>query len=250
MKKLGTGDHAVVCLHGWYGHADGWGYLPEVVDTDSFTWYFPEMRGFGLRRGAEGPFTMWQYAKDALAEADAEGLGRFSVLGHSMGGKAAAALVAQAPDRVRALVGLSAVWPGPVPMDESSEDLFFGAPGNPENRFGIIDFTTGGVAGRSWVAGMVADSLATSDEAAFAGAVESWVRDDYREQFGRLPVPALFLTGSLDPALSAEGARQTWLTLADDAEVRELPCGHYATHEAPVALAAAIEGFLGSEAVQ
>lgn len=249
MKKIGTGEHVVVCLHGWYGHAEGWGFLPAVVDTERFTWYFPEMRGYGERKGEEGPYTMWQYATDVLAELDAAGVDRFSVLGHSMGGKAAAALVAQAPDRVRALVGLSAVWPGPVPLDEQGEALFFGAPTQPGNRFGIIDFTTGGVAGRAWVNAMVEDSLATSDQAAFAGAVESWVRDDYREQLGRLTVPALLLTGSLDPALSAEGARQTWLTLADNAEVVELPCGHYGTHEIPVALAAAIENFLSSEGV-
>lgn len=249
MKKIGHGEHAVICLHGWYGHAEGWGYLPEVVDTENFTWYFPDMAGFGSRKGEPGPYTMWQYASDALAAADAAGVDRFSVLGHSMGGKAAAALLAQAPDRVRALVGLSAVWPGPVPMDEASEGLFFGAPTQPGNRFGIIDFTTGGVAGRAWVQSMVDDSLASSDEAAFAGAVESWVRDDYLEQVGRITVPTLLIAGSLDPALSADVARQTWLTIAEGAQVAELPCGHYATHEVPVALAATIEGFLASDDV-
>ena len=162
VKSVGSGDHAVVCLHGWFGSADGWGFLPDVVDRARFTYWFPEMRGYGARRDEVGDYSMKEYAADALAMADEIGLDRFSVVGHSMGGKAAASLLAQAPDRVRALVGVNPVAPAPVPLDEDGRGLFFGAPESDDNRRAIIDFTTGGRNSAAWVDDMVAFSRAGS----------------------------------------------------------------------------------------
>jgi cytochrome P450 len=57
MKKIGDGDHHVLCLHGWFGSADGWGFWPDVADTSSYTWWFPDMRaaGYWLVREPDGP---------------------------------------------------------------------------------------------------------------------------------------------------------------------------------------------------
>ncbi len=248
VKSIGTGDHAVVCLHGWFGSADGWGYLPEVVDRDRFTYWFPEMRGYGARRGETGEYTMREYAADALALADEIGLDRFSVVGHSMGGKAAASLLAQAPERVRALVGIAPVAPAPVPLDEDGRSLFFGAPESDDNRRAIIDFTTGSRNSASWVDAMVAFSRAASTQEAFAGAVRSWVSDDYLAEVGSPEVPIACLVGENDPALSVEVMKQSWMQIYPDVTLVELEaCGHYPMFEAPVWLATQIEGFLADK---
>jgi pimeloyl-ACP methyl ester carboxylesterase len=245
VKSVGHGDHAVVCLHGWFGSADGWGYLPEVVDGERFTYWFPEMRGYGARREETGEFTMREYAADALAVADELGLDRFSVLGHSMGGKAAACLLAMAPERVRALVGVAPVAPAPVPLDDEGRALFFGAPENDENRRAIIDFTTGGRNSAAWVSDMVAFSRKSSTQAAFAGAVRSWVEDDYLGEVGAPDTPIHCFVGENDPALSAEVMKQSWVQIYRDVTVTELAsCGHYPMYEAPVWLATQVEAFL------
>ena len=245
VRRVGAGDHAVLCLHGWFGSADGWGFFPEVVDGERFSWLFPEMRGYGERRGESGDFTMWEYAADAIAAADELGLDSFSVVGHSMGGKAAAALLAQAPERVRALVGLCAVGPGPVPLDADGEALFFGAPTQDANRRGIIDFTTGNRNSDTWLDAMLAHSRATSTVEAFTGAVNSWVSDDYTDRIGRPETPIALIVGAHDPALGAETMRQTWMQLYPDTTLIELAgSGHYPMHEEPVTLATQVERFL------
>jgi len=248
VKRVGNGAHQVVCLHGWFGSADGWGYLPEVVDGERFTYWFPEMRGYGARREETGAFTMQEYAADALAAVDELGLDRFSVVGHSMGGKAAASLLAQAGDRVRALVGICPVAPAPVPLDDDGKALFFGAPEEDANRRAIIDFTTGGRNSGAWLDRMVAFSREQSTQDAFAGAVESWVNDDYLAEVGRPDTPIACLVGENDPALSAEVMRQSWMQIYPDVTLVELAsCGHYPMHEAPVWLATQIEGFLADK---
>lgn len=248
VKSVGSGDHAVICLHGWFGSADGWGYLPEVVDQERFTYWFPEMRGYGSRRDESGDFTMKEYAADALAAADELGLESFSVLGHSMGGKAAASLLAQAPGRVRALVGVAPVAPAPVPLDEDGHGLFFGAPESDLNRRAIIDLTTGNRHSSAWLDSMVRFSRENSAQEAFAGAVESWVNDDYLADVGRPGTPIACFVGETDPALSAEVMRQSWMQIYPDVTLVELAaCGHYPMHEAPVWLATQIEAFLSDK---
>jgi pimeloyl-ACP methyl ester carboxylesterase len=246
VKRIGSGDHHVLCLHGWFGSADGWGYWPEVVDRGHYTWWFPEMRGYGARMDESGDFSMREYAADALAAADGEGIERFSIVGHSMGGKAGAALLTRAgEDRVRGLIGISPVAPGPMPLDQDGEKLFFGAPTDDGNRRAIIEFTTGPTTA-CWLDDQVASSRRNSTVEAFAGAVQSWIRDDYLADVGSPATPILTIVGEHDPALSADVMRQTWLQIYANADLAELPaCGHYATHEAPLALAATIEGFLG-----
>ena len=248
VKSVGNGDHAVICLHGWFGSAEGWGYLPDVVDRARFTYYFPEMRGYGARRDESGEYTMKEYAADALAAADELGLERFSVVGHSMGGKAAASLLAQAPERVRALVGVAPVAPAPVPLDEDGRGLFFGAPESDENRRAIIDFTTGGRNSAAWLDDMVASSRANSSLEAFTGAVESWVGDDYLAEVGRPETPIACIVGEHDPALSADVMKQSWMQIYPNVTLVELAsCGHYPMHEVPVWLATQIESFLSDK---
>ena len=249
VRKIGSGEHHVLCLHGWFGSAEGWGFWPEVADQAHYTWWFPEMRGYGERKSETGAFTMKEYAADALVLADAEGIDRFSILGHSMGGKAGAALLAQAgPERVRALAGISPVPPPPTPLDADGEKLFFGAPERDENRRAIIDFTTGGRYGAGWLDDMVAFSRQASTVAAFTGAVHSWVRDDYLADVGNPQVPVAVIVGEHDPALSAEVMRQSWLQFCANAELIELAaCGHYAMYEVPVVLAMVVERFLADK---
>ena len=248
VKTVGSGDHVVVCLHGWFGSADGWGFWPEVADPDRYTWVFPEMRGYGARRGESGDYTMREYATDALAVLDDLGADRFSIIGHSMGGKAAASLLAQAGGRVRALIGISPVPPAPVPLDEAGHGLFFGAPESDDNRRAIIDFTTGNRNSGHWLDGMVAFSRANSTVEAFTGAVNSWVGDDYTAEIGRPDTPILCIAGEHDPALSAAVMEQSWCQLYPEVTVTELPsAGHYAMHESPVWLATVIEAFLADK---
>src|SRR5215831_16514170 len=164
---LGSGEHRVLAVHGWFGSASGWGSLPEYLDGSAYTYAFMDLRGYGDRMKVGGQFTMAEAAADALVLADELGWERFSLIGHSMGGKIAHQVLLQAPDRVEKLVGLNPVPANAVPMDEQAWALFSGAPANPGNRAAIIDFTTGSKLTRTFINHVVRHSLENSTEAAF-----------------------------------------------------------------------------------
>jgi pimeloyl-ACP methyl ester carboxylesterase len=247
---VGSGAHHVLAVHGWFGSARGWGSLPEYLDGANYTYVFPDLRGYGERKQVSGHFTMEEAAADALGLADDLGWGSFSVIGHSMGGKIAHQVLLQAPDRVRALVGVNPVPAAEVPMDEQSWALFHGAAGQPGNRAAIIDFTTGGKLTKSFIDQVVRHSLDNSTVEAFAAYLLAWAKSDFSAAAagGTGPgatVPVKVIVGETDPALSAAVMKQTWLAYFPAAELEVVAnAGHYPMFETPVALATSIEGFL------
>jgi len=245
----GSGDHHVLAIHGWFGSARGWGSLPEFLDGSAYTYVFMNLRGYGDRKEVIGEFTVDEAAADALAVADDLGWDRFSVVGHSMGGKIAHQVLLRAPDRVRALIGLNPVPAGEVPFDESSWALFSGAPAHPANRAAIIDFTTGNKLTKTFINQVVQHSLDHSDAGAFAAYLRSWAQDDFSSSVKTDTVtPVKLIVGVNDPALSADVMEQTWRVFFPEAELTILPsAGHYPMFECPVVLATSIEEFLEQE---
>jgi pimeloyl-ACP methyl ester carboxylesterase len=246
---VGSGDHHVLAVHGWFGSARGWGSLPDWLDRDAYTWAFMDLRGYGDRKDVDGQFTIDEAATDALAVADDLGWDRFSVVGHSMGAKIGHRMLLDAPDRVRRLVGLNSVPAGQVPMDDDGWALFSGAPANPANRAAIIDFTTGNKLTKTFINHMVQRSLDNSTVEAFAAYLQVWAGTDFTAQAKVDTVtPVKLIVGVNDPAMSANVMEQTWRVFFPDAELTILPdAGHYPMFESPVSLATSIEEFLGHE---
>lgn len=127
-RLVGSRTTRVLALHGWFGSAAGWGWLPAAVDRERFSYAFMDCRGYGDSRDVDGQHTMAEWALDAVTLADELGWSRFSLLGHSMGGMAVQRVLLEAPDRVDRLVGLNPVPANGIPFDEQGWALFSGAP--------------------------------------------------------------------------------------------------------------------------
>lgn len=244
---IGAGATRVIALHGWFGSSSGWGMLPELIDPDVFAWAFPDYRGYGGRRGDSGEFTVAEIAADVLALADRLGWERFALVGHSMGGAAAQRVFADAPERVTALVGISPVPASGVPFDEQGWALFDGAAENDDNRFAIIDLTTGNRQSKYWIDKMVAHSVAVSTREAFGAYLPSWARTDFSAELPAPSIPVHAVVGRHDPALGEDTIRATWAVQLPGSDVTVLEeAGHYAMFEAPVSLMTVIEKTLGT----
>ncbi len=246
---LGDGPHKVIAVHGWF--ADRSAYDPVLADLDggAFQYALVDLRGYGEARSAVGSYTTGEAADDVLELADRLGWERFSLIGHSMGGSVAQRVLAAAGHRVRRLVGVSPVPASGLRMPPEQWELFASAAHTPQSRRAIMDFTTGGVRPGAWLDRMVDRSLAVSDAKAFRAWLDSWAGDDFHAEVAGSPVPALAVTGALDPALSAALMRDTWLRAYPQGEVTELPgAGHYAMDEVPLELIRTVEDFLRADA--
>jgi len=245
VLTVGSGPVHVLAFHGWFGSSRGWGYLPQLIDRDRFTWAFPDYRGYGERRDVAGEHSIAEISRDALAVADELGWDRFAVVGHSMGGSAAQHVLADAPERVTHLVGISPVPAGGVPFDEQGWALFDSAAQDRDARKTIIDLTTGNRLSSHWLDAMVEESLAASTVEAFGAYLPAWARTDFTDRVKGSQVPALAIVGAHDPALGAATMRATWLTTYPGSRLEVLAeAGHYAMYETPVRLASLLDEFL------
>ncbi|ASU84332.1 alpha/beta hydrolase [Nocardiopsis gilva YIM 90087] len=244
-RTFGHGDHKVLALNGWFGSAEAWRPLLPHLDPTAFSYVCLDYRGYGARKGIAGEYSLAEAARDALEFADDLGWSRFSVIGHSMGGSVMQRILADAPERVRGLVGISPVPANGIPFDEQSWQLFRGAVEEPANRRAIIDLTTGNRLTGVWLDTMVEYSLSNSDKAAFSAYLDAWARTDFHTEIAGSTVPIKAIVGEHDPAISADVLRSTFEKWYPNLEIDVLSnAGHYAVDETPIALATSIERFL------
>ncbi|GAA3377425.1 alpha/beta hydrolase [Streptomyces sannanensis] len=247
----GDGPHRVFAVHGWLADRDAYAPVLSDLDLDSFRYAVVDLRGYGEARQTPGEYTTREAADDLLALADRLGWDRFSVVGHSMGGSVAQRVLAAAPGRVRRIVGVSPVPANGLPLPPEQWELFASAAERPENRRAIIDITTGGNRPAAWLDRVVRHSVERSDAKALRAWLDSWTGDDFHTEIDGSTVPALAVAGALDPALSAELMRQTWLRWYPHGELVELPgAGHYAMDETPLELIRTVEDFLRADAAE
>lgn len=242
---VGQGPRKVIVLNGWFGHANGWGALTPHLDSSAFSYAFMDYRGYGARKGSGGPYTMAQIAADTLALADSLGWEKFALVGHSMGGQAIQHVLADAPERVRALVGITPVSAAGYPFDDKGWGFFSAAAGDRGVRRAIIDLTTGNRLSGVWLDRMTERSMTTSDPEAFGEYLAAWGKTSFVERIKGKSCPVLVVAGQHDPAIGEALCRSTWLSDYPNAQLEVMGnAGHYPMEETPIALATLVERFL------
>ncbi len=242
---VGNGPHKVLVLHGWFGDGHAFAPMEPSLTRDEFTYAFIDYRGYGGMRDSAGDFTIDEIAADALALADHLGFAQFSLIGHSMGGMAVQRVLTMATPRIRKLIAITPVPASGVPFDDAGWALFSGAADKPENRYAIIDYTTGNRLARTWIQQIVDYSLAHSSRDAFAAYLPAWAKTDFSASIAGLRLPVKVIVGAHDPALNTAVMQATYLDSYPDSELEVMAnAGHYPMHETPVALATSIENFM------
>lgn len=248
FHRVGNGPHAVLVLHGWFGDAHAFEPIEPWLSTDTFSYVFMDNRGYGGMRAAPGAYTIDEVAADALTLADALGFGRFSLVGHSMGGMAAERIAARAPERVRALVPITPVPCGGIAFDPDHRAWLDAAAASPARRRDIIARSTGQRLPAAWVEWKAAYSLERASPEAFAAYFAAWADTDFSDELDRRH-PMKVLVGAHDAMFDAALMERTYLQRYPLATLEVLDnAGHYPMNETPLALAATLESFLRTAA--
>lgn len=246
---VGAGDKKVLVLHGWFGDHTVFEPTFNALDLDGCTYAFMDYRGYGKSKELTGDYTMGEIAGDGIALVDQLGWEAFHVVGHSMGGMAMQRLLLDLDDhdRVRSAIGIDPVPASGGQLDAEAWALFEGAIGSDDNRYAILDFTTGKRNAARWLRYMVKRSRASTSEVAFAGYLDAWAKGDFAAEVeaAAFATPLLVLLGEHDLAFTREAMAATYLAWYPNAELALIAnAGHYPMQETPVNLATLIEAFI------
>ncbi|GAB4575464.1 MAG: alpha/beta hydrolase [Anaerolineae bacterium] len=101
----GSGDEAILALHGWGGSIDSfWPVAQQLARQSAYTVYVLDLPGFGESELPPEPWGVPEYAAFVLAFLDRLDLARVHLLGHSFGGRISLILGAEHPERIGKIV--------------------------------------------------------------------------------------------------------------------------------------------------
>ncbi|MER5490161.1 alpha/beta hydrolase [Streptomyces sp. NPDC002490] len=245
----GSGEHHVIALHGWFGDRTSWSPLWPHLNEDEFTYAFVDLRGFGASRHLSGEYDFAEVSRDVRAVADRLGWDAFSLIGASMGGKAALRTLADTPDRVRAVVGIAPIAASAVPLEADARRFLADSTHDPGARRAIIAGGTGRPLSGRWLDAMTARSVERSTPEAYAGYLAAWSDGDFHGELAGLSTPSLAIAGGRDTTAPPEYLEATWSRHLTDARLETLSDhGHYLIDEAPLTVLSLVEDFLGTVA--
>lgn len=206
-------------------------------------------RGSGQTR-VDGPIELADMASDCVALIDHLGLEPVDVVGHSLGGFLGLALAAQHPGKVKRLVTLASAGMGPRTRSVFNDlaRLYFVLP--PDDWFRLLYpwlFSDPFFAKEASVAAAVAASTdyehrqSPGDFARQVAALNRGLEVD----LANVRCPVLAVSGDLD-LIAPSGMVEALHARVPDVMIHSIPYAAHSLHwEAPQAVAAEIEGFLG-----
>lgn len=102
-----TAGQPLLWLHGWSGTGEDWKYILKQPPA-GFKIIGPDMKGNGSSSGFEGTHSFRQSACDMYALLDHLNIGRVKAIGLSGGGITLLHMATQQPDRIDAMIAISA----------------------------------------------------------------------------------------------------------------------------------------------
>jgi pimeloyl-ACP methyl ester carboxylesterase len=251
LTKYGNGGPLVVALHWLSGSAKTWAEVGGGFAERGTVLAAIDLPGFG--RATEWEDTSIAASVEAVMATvqtlRREHAGPWVLLGHSMGGKIAAIVARAAVDgregleELRGVVLVSPSPPGVEPMEESTRRKMMESLGEStrdaeEDRAHaqkFVDDNTGKLALVEIVRERSVEDVLRMSRAAFRAWLTTGSREDWAARAGVLPLPALVLAGSEEPALGPKVQQKATATHFVQAEVVTLEGGgHLGPLERPV----------------
>ncbi len=231
---------AVVLLHYFGGSSESWSAVIDQLDSRCRC-IAPDLRGFGASDAPATGYTVGDYADDVAGLIGLMGLARYTLVGHSMGGKIALALAARRPPGLDALLLLAPSPPTPEPFAAGERIRQVASHGDRA----AARVSAQAVAGRTLSDGTLdrfAEDSVRSSPVAWRAWLEHGSREDLSAGMGDVAVAAVVAAGAADPHLSPELLEREVVRRIAGSHLEVVPgVGHLFPLEAPEVVARLIQ---------
>lgn len=265
-KAWGDPGHApVLALHGWLDNAGTFDHMAPWLRNCYLVAL--DLPGHGL--SDHRPLSAWyhyiDYLDEVVAAVDALGWGKFSLLGHSLGGVIASAFAAVCPERVQRLMLIEALGPLTRRAEETLEQLkraFFQRAQISSKELRLFPNVEAAITARMQANGLsrpAATALVARGLKAMPGGY-SWSSDPrltlalpmfYSEEqamvlLGGIRAPTLLVLSEPYASFIAWEQMEKRITQVADIQLIRLPGNHHLHLEHPDSVAAVCNAFLAT----
>ena len=239
----GEGPPDLLFMHGWAGSGRYFDATIAHLDLTQLRAVTYDLRGHRESAPSTDGYTLERIAADALAVADAAGLGTFVVVGFSMSAKFCQYVSVLAPDRVVGQILVAGCPAGEIPLPREMTDDWLSREGDPVRMAQVPEpFMTRPVAPE--LMERFGRDAATAGRAALEGTLNAVMTSSFIDRLAAITAPSLVIGGSGDPMFPPDALRAAVVPPLAGARLALVDCGHEVPIEAPHELAALIEAFL------
>lgn len=231
-------------LHYWAGSGRAFHQVAELLAPE-YGFLAPDLAGFGGSPEPVGSsYSVASYATQIEEFVAEQGVGRYVLVGHSMGGKIALALAARQPAGLVGVALLSPSPPTPEPMTDADRMASMRAYGKPEEAEKTFQKITARPLPEALHQQIVQDNLRSSRL-----AWDAWLlhgsREDLSAQMCNVRVPCTILAGDQDAVMSPSVHGLETLPLLPVGTPLEIigGAGHLLPYEAPEEVAELLRTF-------
>jgi len=200
-EEWGQGE-PVLLIHGNFSSLRWW-ELVAREQSSGLRLIAPDLPGFGDSPPREGEVSIARYARDVLAFADALPVVQFWLVGLSLGGMIAQAVVCHSPERVKGLVLVGSCGPTGLKTPEERYPMLAAMVGRPEILTPVLSQVSPFVPDKAWFA-EIAVHAAQMEPRLYTENARALENVDYSEELKKYRGPVLALRGSLDYLVSEE----------------------------------------------
>ena len=246
VNDQGSGTPVIVFLHYWGGSSRTWNDVIAAL-PNSYRTVALDHRGWGNSDAPANGYALADFADDAQGVIESLNLGKFVLVGHSMGGKIAQLLAARRPE---GLAGLVMVAPSPpVPLVLPAEvraqmEVVYESRASVE--MSIDHMLTAKTLSPEHREQVIEDSLRGAPQAKAAWPLHA-SHEDITREVATINAPAIVIAGELDRVDSVETLQTKLLPYIPHARIHVVPgTGHLSPLESPVEVARLVENFVES----
>jgi len=195
--EQGSGDEAIVFVHGMAGSSGNWRQALERLPKEYHA-YALDLRGHGQSE-KPGSYQLAQFAEDIYDFSRELGIGRFTYVGHSMGGKIGYRFALDYPEVLKALVLVAPSMPPVIlppdqlaAMTDQVKSAFVSAEGA-----AVFLKQAANLHSEDILKEVVSDAI-VAGPAVISEEFISFMSTDLEPQLGGIRVPTLILAGGKD----------------------------------------------------
>jgi pimeloyl-ACP methyl ester carboxylesterase len=245
FKTLGNGPETVFIIHDWFSDHTAFDGLQPYLNTALYKYIFVDLRGYGLSKTIYGSCTIEEASQDILAIANKLKIERFQLVGHAMGGQIVQYLPVTSPNRIKSIVAVCPVpaCGNPVP-DDVMHHLEAITKGDITNAKLLVQYMTQNRYHDWFYERKALNWFSCSSPQARAAYLKMFCETDVSNLVSGIEIPMLLICGDFDAAAhSSQRMQQTVMHYFKNAQLVNLPSGHYPMEETPVLLATTMENF-------
>jgi pimeloyl-ACP methyl ester carboxylesterase len=208
FRERGSG-HPILLLHGFPMHQQVWDSFAEKL-SKKFKVFTVDLPGFGKSPSLESPFTLADVANQVLAWMQLQNMGQCTLVGHSLGGYVALAMVEKAQQSFDRLVLFHSTALSDTEEKKQSRNKVLEFIGNN----GVVAFTSNFIAPlfadpeHPAIANVESVSIEASEEAVSGYTQAMRDRPDRTDVIKAFRKPILFLAGEKDGGIPVTSIHQ------------------------------------------